>query len=86
MEIEYIFISAAITIVSLILLIVSIHSYRIYKNPKLPFVFYSGSPNEAEITRNSLQQPTSVREVHAKENEMSFLQILKMGACVPLSG
>ena len=38
MEIEYIFIGAAITIVSLILLLISIHSYRIYKNSKLPLV------------------------------------------------
>jgi hypothetical protein len=38
MEDGYIIISAAITIVSLILLIVSIHSYRITSNSKLYFV------------------------------------------------
>ena len=38
MEIGYLIISAAITIVSLILLLVSVHSYRIYRNTKLLFV------------------------------------------------
>jgi hypothetical protein len=38
MEIEFIIVSAAITIVSLILLLVTVHSYRIYRNTKLWFV------------------------------------------------
>jgi len=38
MEIEYIFIGAAITIVSLILLLISFYSYNIYRNTKLLFV------------------------------------------------
>jgi len=38
MEIEFIIVSAAITIVSLILLLITVHSYRIYRNTKLWFV------------------------------------------------
>ena len=40
MEMEYIIISAAITIVSILLLMISIHSYRIYRNKKLLFVLF----------------------------------------------
>jgi hypothetical protein len=38
MEMEYIILSAAITLVSLILIIVTLHSYRISGNKKLLFV------------------------------------------------
>ena len=38
MEIVYLSLSAAITLVSLVLLLVSIQSYRSFKNTKLPFV------------------------------------------------
>ena len=38
METGYVIVSAAITILSLILLIVSLYSYRISRNTKLPFV------------------------------------------------
>jgi len=40
MEIEYIFIGAAISIVSLTLLLVSVYSYHIYRNSKLLFVIF----------------------------------------------
>jgi len=38
MRIEYLLISAAITLVALLMLIITIHSYRIYRNRRLLFV------------------------------------------------